>query len=561
LVDDGTRVRPVRWRGQQLMRDPLLNKGVAFTREEREAFGLEGMLPDSVLGLEEQVARSYRNLAQCADPLQKYVWLGSLQDRNETLYFRLLEQHLEELLPVVYTPTVGLATRQYSQVYRRGRGLWITPTLRGRVAGALRAWAGDRSVRLIVATDNESILGIGDQGAGGMAISIGKLALYTAGAGVDPAAVLPVSLDVGTDNQALLADPVYIGWRQKRLRGPAYTELLDEFVAGIAEVFPGALVQWEDFRKDNALRVLDRYAERVPSFNDDIQGTGATALAGMLSAARIHGRALADERVVILGAGAAGLGIARQIRAALVAEGLSADAARHGIAVLDSRGLLVENGRVRDEYKRELAWSEATAAARGLQPGSDLAAVVAAFAPTVLIGTSGQPGAFGEDLVRAVAARVERPVIMPLSNPTEHSEAVPAAVLAWTGGAALMATGSPFPDVRRDGRTYRIGQGNNAFIFPGVGLGVMLAGAPAVTPGMFYAAARALAGTVTPAELDSGLLYPAVGRLREVARRVAAAVMAEAAGAGLCPAMDAGEIDTRLARGIWRAEYRAYRPA
>lgn len=549
----------VRLRGRQLIHEPLLNKGSAFTREEREALGLEGLMPHGIMTIEQQLARSYRNLTRYSDPLQKYVFLGSLQDRNETLYFYLLGQHLEELLPIVYTPTVGLATRKYSHVFQRGRGVWITPAMRGSIAPALRRWAGSRDIRLIVATDNESILGIGDQGAGGMAISIGKLALYTAGAGVDPSTVLPISLDVGTENQLLLADPLYLGWRERRLRGDAYLELLDEFVAAVGEVFPQALVQWEDFRKDNALHILDRYVERIPSFNDDIQGTGATVLAGLLSAERVHGRPLVDERIVILGAGAAGLGIARQIRAALVAEGLSADDARHRVAALDSRGLLISDGGLRDAYKRELAWDPAVASARGLASGGDLAAVTRAFAPTVLIGTSGQAGAFHEDVVRQVAGTVERPVIMPLSNPTDQSEAVPAAVLDWTDGRALMASGSPFADVQRGGRTHRIGQGNNAFIFPGVGLGVMLAGARQVTDRMFYAAARALAGTVTSAELETGLLYPSVARLRDVSGVVAAAVMKEAVQTGLCNTLDEAAIQARLEAGTWSPVYRPYR--
>ncbi|UCG71518.1 MAG: NAD-dependent malic enzyme [Chromatiales bacterium] len=549
----------VKLRGQQLIHEPLLNKGAAFSREEREAFGLDGMMPHGILSIEQQAERVYRNLANYSDPLQKYVFLGSLQDRNETLYFHLLGQHLEELMPIIYTPTVGLATRQYSHVFQRGRGIWVTPAMRGAIAPALRRWAGSRDIRLIVATDNESILGIGDQGAGGIAISIGKLALYTAGAGVDPTTVLPVSLDVGTDNQGLLADPLYLGWRARRLRGDAYVELLDEFVDAVNEVFPGALVQWEDFRKDNALHILDSYVERVPSFNDDIQGTGATALAGLLSAERVHGRRLLDERVVILGAGAAGLGIARQIRAAMMAEGLSEADATHRIAALDSRGLLVDDGRLRDAYKRELAWEPAITGERGLAAGSDLQCVVTAFEPTVLIGTSGQPGAFSEDVVRQVASAVSRPVIMPMSNPTDQSEAVPGAVLDWTDGQALMATGSPFPDVHRNGRRFRIGQGNNAFIFPGVGLGVLLAGARQVTDRMFYAAAQALAGTVSQSELDTGLLYPAVDRLRAVSGVVAAAVMQEAARAGLCEPMDADTIQARVASGTWSPVYRAYR--
>jgi malic enzyme len=548
----------IRLRGQQLIHEPLLNKGAAFTHEERDAFGLEGMLPYGELTIEQQSERSYRNLKNYVDPLQKYVYLGSLQDRNETLYFHLLGQHLEELMPIIYTPTVGLATRRYSHVFQRGRGVWVTPGLRGGVAGALRRWAGQRQIRLIVATDNESILGIGDQGAGGMAISIGKLALYTAGAGVDPATVLPVSLDVGTDNQELLADPLYLGWRQKRLRGNAYVELLDEFVEAVNSVFPGAMIQWEDFRKDNALDVLDRYVDKLPSFNDDIQGTGATALAGILSAARVHGRKLVDEKIVILGAGAAGLGIARQIRAGLEAEGLAPDEATHRVAALDSRGLLVNNGALRDAYKREMAWEAAVASQRGLAAGADLEAVVKAFAPTVLIGASGQRGAFSEDIVRQVAATVERPVIMPMSNPTDQSEAVPAAVLEWTDGRALMATGSPFDPVQRGDLTFRIGQGNNAFIFPGVGLGVLLAGATKVTNRMFYAAAQALAGAVSEAELVTGLLYPDVDRLREVSASVAAAVMAQAVNSRLCGEMDATTIRRTVSEGMWEPTYPLY---
>jgi malate dehydrogenase (oxaloacetate-decarboxylating) len=336
-------------------------------------------------------------------------------------------------------------------------------------------------------------------------------------------------------------------------------ELLDEFVAAVKEIFPGALVQWEDFRKDNALNILDRYVERLPSFNDDIQGTGATVLAGLLSAARVHRRALVDERMVILGAGAAGLGIARQIRAGLMAEGLSAEDALHRVAVLDSRGLLIDDGGLRDAYKRELAWDPAVAAARGLGSGGDLAAVANAFEPTVLIGTSGQAGAFNEDVIRQVARTVDRPVIMPLSNPTDQSEAVPAAVLDWTDGRALMATGSPFADVQCNGQRHRIGQGNNAFIFPGVGLGVMLAGAKQVTNGMFYAAARALAATVSDAELEAGLLYPAVDRLRDVSGVVAAAVMREAARDGQCAPMGDAKIDARVAAGTWSPIYRPYK--
>ena len=547
--------------GKDLLRDPLLNKGSGFTAAERRSFGLEGLIPQGYLTLDEQAQRDYRNIVRYGDPLQKYVFLASLQDRNEHLYFRLLRDHLAELMPIVYTPTVGLATQRFSRVFQRGRGVWITPDMRGRIAEVLANWAGEREIRLIVATDNEAILGIGDQGAGGMAIAIGKLALYTAGAGVDPSAVLPISLDVGTDNADLLHDPVYLGWREKRLRGEAYDTLLDEFVGAVAANFPGAMVQWEDFRKDNALHVLDRYVDRIPSFNDDIQGTGAVALAGILSAERVHGRQLADERLVILGAGAAGLGIARQVRAGLIASGCAAADARHAIAALDRRGLLVDNGQITDAYKKELAWDPAVAAARGLDGARDLATVVERFAPTVLIGTSGQAGAFDEAVVRAVAEQTERPLIMPLSNPSDLSEAKPADLLAWTGGRALISTGSPFPDVHWGDRRVQIGQGNNAFIFPGVGLAVLLGGIRRVTDVLFFEAAKALSALVTQQELDSGLLYPRIDRLHDASAAVARQVLRYAVAEGLCGIEPGTDIEALLASGSWEPVYASYVPA
>lgn len=547
--------RPINRHGHDLIRDPLLNKGAAFSPEERRAFGLEGLLPWRTIGIEAQRQRILANLDTIADPLQKYVSLAALQDRNEHLFFDVLMHRLEELLPVVYTPTVGLATQRFSHVFQRGRGVWITPDMRGRVGAVLRQAAGGRRVRLIVATDNESILGIGDQGAGGMAISIGKLALYTAAAGIDPAEVLPVSLDVGTDNAELVADPLYIGWPERRLRGEPYQALLDEFVTAVASVFPGALVQWEDFRKDNALRILDRYRERLPSFNDDIQGTGAVALAGMISAGRITARRLAAERVVILGGGAAGLGITRQIRAGMLAD--AGGTATTPIAVLDSKGLIVDDGAM-DDYKRELAWTAADAAALDLGTGRrTLADVVRAFAPTVLIGTSGQPGAFSRAVVTAMAERVERPVILPLSNPTANCEATPADLIEWTAGRALVATGSPFPDLVAGGVRRRVGQGNNAFIFPGVGLAALAGNLRRVDDLDFLAAARALAASVTEGQLASGLLYPGIDQLRTVAQAVAVAVLRQRLGE---TGPGGVSIDTRIAQTRWSPVYPAYQP-
>ncbi|MGI9343368.1 MAG: NAD-dependent malic enzyme [Gammaproteobacteria bacterium] len=547
--------------GRDLLREPLLNKGSAFTHEERQAFGLEGLLPGSVVDIETQAQRSHAVLQAYDDDLQKYLALAALQDRNEHLYFYLLQQHLEEYMPIVYTPTIGLATMKFSQVFQRGRGTWITPEHKGCIAQILRNSAHGRDIHLIVATDNQSILGLGDQGAGGIKISIGKLALYTAAAVIDPATTLPVSLDVGTDNERLLNDPAYLGWHHPRLRVDEYVEIVDEFVAAVNEVFPGALVQWEDFRKDNALAILDRYRDEVLSFNDDIQGTGAVALAGALTAGRATGRSIDEERVLILGAGAAGLGISRQIRVAMAAEGIAGDDLLHSIAALDSKGLIVDDGGVRDAYKQEMAWKPERAAELGLDgQGADLLATCRAFKPTVLIGTSGQRGAFTEEVVREVAAHVERPLFLPISNPTDLSEAEPADVYAWTDGKALVAAGSPFPPVRRGDREIPVGQGNNAFIFPGLGLGATEAGATCVTDSMFYAAAKALATCVTDEELESGLLYPTIDRLNPVSRVVARAVMQDAAEQGVAEDLTSAEIERRLEAATWSPAYPEYVP-
>ena len=546
--------RKVQRFGQDLIREPLLNKGAAFTEEERRVFRLEGLLPQRAVTIDVQRQRILANLDRLQDPMEKYIALASLQDRNEHLFFNVLTHRLEDLMPIVYTPTVGLATQQYSHVFQRGRGVWITPNLRGRIAAVLRNAASGRPIRLIVATDNESILGIGDQGAGGMAISIGKLSLYTAAAGIDPMLVLPVSIDVGTENDSLLADPLYLGWPARRLRGDAYEGLLDEFVDAVRQVFPGALVQWEDFRKDNALRVLDRYRQKLPSFNDDIQGTGAIALAGLLTAQRRTGRKLEEERVAILGGGAAGLGIARQIRTGMAAAGLRGDSLTLAIAVLDSKGLIVDDTPI-DHYKKELAWPAAQAAALALGPGKrSLLDVVRKFQPTVLIGTSGQAGAFTDDVLTTMAANVEQPVILPLSNPTTSCEAHPTDIYACTEGRALVATGSPFPDVPYGNRRYRVGQGNNAYIFPAVGLAVLTAGLSQVDDRMFFAAAKALAAAVTDDELDAGLLYPAINRLRSVSRGVARAVMMATAGA----AYSEKEADRAISAVMWEPVYPRY---
>jgi malic enzyme len=468
----------------------MYNKSTAFTREERAAFGLDGLLPDVVSTMEMQAARAHGNIARKDDPLERYIGLAALQDRNEHLFYRVLVDHLEGTA-VVYTPTVAAPARCTARS-SAGRAAPDHPRQRGHIEEAL-ANAPYEDVRLIVATDNESILGLGDQGAGGMGIPIGKLALYTAAAGIHPAHTLPISLDVGTDNQALLEDDLYIGWRQPRLRGEEYHSLVDEFVHAVRRRFPRAVLQWEDFRKGTAFALLDRFRKALPSFNDDIQGTAAVCLAGILAGSRVVGMPLARHRVVILGAGAAGVGIARLLREAFARAGLTGTDLTRALAVLDSHGLVVEGEGPAEDYRRELAWPSALAEASGLRPGHDLLTVVRALHPTVLIGVSGATGAFTAAVVREMAAHVERPMIFPLSNPTSQAEASPEDVVQWTEGRALVATGSPFPSVVHAGRPHRIGQGNNVFVFPGVGLGALVAEAREVTDGMFRAAAESLA--------------------------------------------------------------------
>jgi malate dehydrogenase (oxaloacetate-decarboxylating) len=545
-------------RGAELYRDPLLNKGTAFTPQERAVLGLDGLLPSRVNSMAQQVRRVHRTLDRLCDPFDKYLELSSLQDRNEQLFYRVLCDQLKSLMPVIYTPTVGMATREFSHVFRRARGVWITPDHRGRIADVLRGATASRPVKLIVATDNESILGIGDQGAGGMAIAIGKLALYCAAGCIHPAYTLPVSLDVGTDSASLLGDELYLGWPGRRLRGDAYYALVEEFVAAVCEVFPGALLQWEDFRKDTASDLLDRFRERLPSFNDDIQGTGAVCVAGVFAALTSTGGELARQRAVVLGAGAAGLGITRQLAGAIRAAGGDP----WPVAVLDSRGLLV-GSNFRDDYKAELAWPAEVASARGLgdESGAELAAVIERFRPGILVGVSGQPGAFDERVIRSMAAHTARPIIMPLSNPTDYAEARPEEILRWSEGRALVATGSPFADVEFGGRRHVIGQGNNVFIFPGLGLGALLCEASGVSDGMIAAAARTLAEFVRQESLGESRLYPQIAHLRRCTREVAAAVMRTASEEALCPALDEAEIRARLEVARWEPDYPPYEAA
>jgi malate dehydrogenase (oxaloacetate-decarboxylating) len=549
-------------RGHALLADPILNKDGAFTEQERNAFGLRGLLPAAVTTIEQQVQLELEHLGRKRDDLEKYIGLVALQDRNETLFYRLLAEHLEECAPIVYTPTVGRACAEFSHVLRRPRGIWITPDDIDRIPALLRN-AARPDVRLIVATDNERILGLGDQGAGGMGIPVGKLSLYVAGAGIHPSLTLPISLDVGTDNQALLADANYQGFRRPRVRGAPYDRFIEAFVAAVLEVFPNALLQWEDFKQHNAIALLDRYRKRIPCFNDDIQGTAAVALAGVQVALRATGGRLEEQRFVFVGAGAAGIGIARLIAAAMVEAGATRSAARSAILMLDSRGLIYEGRDHCENDKLAFAAGGPAMTRLGLRPGShhDLETVVERFAPTVLIGTSGTPGTFTERAIRAMAAGTARPVVFPMSNPTASSEATPDDILRWTDGRALVATGSPFPPVSAAGRPVAIGQANNVYVFPGIGLGAIVAHATEITDRMLLAAARVLADRVGPSRLAEGALYPPLGRLREVSQSIAVAVAREARDSGVGRPISDAEVDDSVTQQMWWPDYVSYRPA
>jgi malate dehydrogenase (oxaloacetate-decarboxylating) len=542
--------------GQAVLEEPLLNKGSAFPDAERRDLGLLGLLPPHVATMEEQLARTYENYTRKDTDLERYIFLASLQDRNETLFYRLLQEHVREMSPIVYTPEVGDACEHYSHIYRRPRGLYISYLQRDQIETILRS-APYPDVRVIVVTDGERILGLGDLGLGGMGIPVGKLALYTLCAGIHPAATLPIVLDVGTDNCTLLDDPLYLGWHHERVRGPEYDAFVEAFVQGVKRTFPGALLQWEDFAKDNARRLLERYRDEVCSFNDDIQGTGAVTLAGLLAAVAAVGSRIGAQRVVVLGAGSAATGICDQLVAAMVSEGAERHNAIASIWLVDSHGVVHAGRPDLDPAKRVFAqpsdrlagWSFASPERITLED------VVREVRPTILIGTAALPGAFTEPIVREMARHVERPIIFPLSNPTAKSEATPADLIAWTEGQAFVATGSPFPDVEHAGRAIHIGQCNNMFIFPGVGLGVIASGARRVTDGMFVAAARALSAC-SPARHDpSQALYPPPEAVREVSQRVALAVGAAAQDDGVAEPTSSAELERRVCQMMWEPRY------
>jgi malic enzyme len=545
-----------RKRGVWLLDNPSTNKGLAYTREERRALGLEGLLPHQVLELEQQVELEVEHLRAKSSDLEKYIGLAGLQDRNEVLFYRVLVENLPELLPIVYTPTVGQACQQFSHIYRNARGLSLTPDNIGDVREVLGN-AQFRDIRLIVVTDNERILGLGDQGAGGMGIPIGKLALYVAGAGIHPSKCLPVSLDVGTNNQQLLDDPLYHGYRERRLTGAAYLDFVEQFVQGVHEVFPRAVIQWEDFANTHSFELLERYRRRVPCFNDDIQGTAAVTLGGILAGLRITGRPLAEQRLLFIGAGSACIGIARLTRAAMRREGVPEEVIRRQIALFDSRGLLSAEREIGESFKREFALDKESLEFHGLAADASPSPLemIEAFRPTVLVGATGQPGAFTREMLEAMARHAERPLVLPLSNPTSKSECQPADALAWTDGRALVATGSPFDDVEREGRRHVIGQGNNVFIFPGVGLGALVSEVSEIDDEMFSVAARTLADCVAQERLEQGALYPSQQRLREVSFRIACAVVRYARDADLGRRIPDDQVEDTVRSAIWEPSY------
>ena len=535
--------------GVELLHDPALNKGTAFTKAEREALGLQGLLPPHISTQEEQVLRIMENFNRKPNTLEKYIHMMALQGRNETLFYRVVLDYIEEMMPIIYTPTVGQACQEYGHIFRRPRGMFISTADQGRMVEVLRNWP-DQDVRIIVVTDGERILGLGDLGANGMGIPVGKLGLYTACAGVHPSQCLPITLDVGTDNESLLDDPLYIGIRQRRLRGEAYDEFVDEFMTAVQTVFPEALVQFEDFANINAFRLLEKYRERHCSFNDDIQGTGSVALAGLYSALRITGGQLPEQTVLFLGAGEAAAGIAGLIVAAMVGEGLSEEEARGRCWLIDSRGLVVKGREGLAPHKLPYAHDH--------EPLPDLLAAIEALHPTAIIGASGQFGAFTQPALAAMARLNDRPIVFALSNPTSKAECTAEEAYTWTEGRAIFASGSPFAPVTLGAKTYVSGQGNNAYIFPGVGFGAIVSGAKLVTDEMFFAAARALAQQVEEEDLERGLIYPPLNEIREVSAAIATAVAKVAYECGLATQPKPDDLRAHIEAQMYVPDYKCY---
>jgi len=554
--EKGKNYLEVHLRGMPLLRMAVTNKGTAFTEQERIELGLDGLLPPHVADLEQQLKRLYHNYQGQPDALAKYQFLRSLQDRSEVAFYALVERHIEEMMPIIYTPTVGKAVQQYSQMYQAPRGVTITENNMNRLDTVMENYpSGD--VRMIVATDSSAILGIGDQGHGGLAICIGKLALYTAGCGVSPFHTLPVNLDVGTDRKELLEDPFYLGVHDKRLKGERYFAVVDRFVDAVQKRWPKAVIQWEDFAKNVAFEVLERFKDRIPSFNDDIQGTGAVVLAGLLTACHRKGERLRDQRVAVVGAGAGGVGVARAIRDGMIREGLTPEEARRQLYVLDGSGLVID-GPGTDEYKRSVSQFEDTCAdwdIAGEKP--QLTEVIEQGKPTVLLGLTGVSGLFSEAIVKAMAENADQPIIFPLSNPTANCEALPEDIIKWTKGKALVASGSPFADVVYDDSSYPIGQGNNAFIFPGLGFAAIIGGCHCISDDMVLESAYALADYTAEHHADDGLIFPPIAELQNASVKVAARVLKKAIAEGCSPRkeLEQEDLEAFVKARMWRPEY------
>jgi malate dehydrogenase (oxaloacetate-decarboxylating)(NADP+) len=535
--------------GVDLLHDPILNKGIAFTEQERDALGLRGLLPPRISSQEEQISRALENLRAKPSDLERYIFMIALQDRDETLFYRTVLDHLEELMPVIYTPTVGRACQEYGHIFRRPRGLFISIEDAGRVTRVLRNWP-HKDVRVIVVTDGERILGLGDLGADGMGIPVGKLALYTACAGIDPSVCLPVTIDVGTNNEKLLQDPLYIGLQQRRIRGAAYDIFIDEFVTAVQALYPRALIQFEDFANQNAFRLLRKYQDRACVFNDDIQGTASVILAGIYSALRITKQRLTDQKIVFFGAGEAGTGVANLVADALKEEGLSDAQARARVWLIDSKGLVVKSRTDLAEHKRRYAHEHEFIA--------DHLSVVDVLRPTAIIGFSGQAGMFTPAILQRMAQINERPIIFALSNPTSKAECTAEEAYRLTDGRAIFASGSPFDPVFVDGKRFIPGQGNNAYTFPGVGLAIVASESRLVTNEMFLAAARALANEVSEDDLFEGRIYPPLRRIREVSLAIAVAVAKVAYDQGLARVSKPDDLRLHIKPQMFEPSYRSY---
>jgi malate dehydrogenase (oxaloacetate-decarboxylating) len=547
--------------GYELLNAPLFNKGTAFSEQERQEFELHGLLPPSIATLDEQVSRRLQALRRMPNDFERYVLLRGLQDTNEVLFHAVLVRNLAETLPIVYTPTVGAGCQHFSRIFRKPRGLFLSVPHQQRIENMLANRHFDK-VEAIVVTDGERILGLGDQGAGGMGIPIGKLALYTACGGLHPETTLPIMLDVGTDSPESLSDPLYIGWRHERVRGDKYDEFIESFVTAVSKRWPHVLLQWEDFARNNATRLLERYRDRLCTFNDDIQGTAAVAAGTLLAAVNVTGTPLRDQRIALLGAGSAGCGISALLLKAMIEDGLPEKEARRRFFLVDRDGLLVEGMPGILPFQEPFVQPRSVVAdwRRDHPDRISLLDVARNARPTVLIGVSGQPGGFAENVIRSMAEHTHQPVIFPLSNPTSRSEATPADLLAWTEGAAVIGTGSPFPPVLKDGIYRRIDQTNNAYVFPGIGLGAIAVRARRISDGMLMAAARALA-EISPARSDPNAnLLPDVTDLRLVSYHVALAVAAQAIAEGLAlPLPQIGQIEARIKIKMWEPLYRPFR--